>query len=293
MKNFLWICLLFLFCAKASSGIVKERDVWKVAGEFSEAEISKKLLEIEAFAHKDKLEAAKMAERLARSADASEIVAKDGTSLALMLDSLALFYRDGGSYGNDEMIARAGELLEKYQKEAEGKRLDAYLELYRRQCDGFFRLERRAELLDVMKKMVLYNPFDYSNVAMLLKEVSHNPENAGNFRDFLTDFTKAGGKITPEMEFLSLLLEKKSADAYWWLENNYAIDKHELLRSLDYLAAFLTIEDKDSLLAYQKALTTLALRLPVTESGKETFAAVLNLREKITTVTGKKNTFTE
>lgn len=291
MKKLFLALLISMFVFPGFCSVIVISDgIWKVAEKMSQDDfLAGQLHEIESLAINGKtLEAAKLCENLREDIRADDVYMDDGEYLPMVLDSMALYYYSQGDVANPEIPDRAEKLIAKYTKIAEGKAYSAYKYLYHRIRYFYYVRKEYSKMISAQKAMILYDPFDWGQILVLLDYVDKYPEDCGSLEKFVEAFKERGGIVDNEFE-LSLILNsrdkqpQKLSKACQWILKNRLADSAVILRGLPRITAVISSRDKESLLNYYYTLTDLALQQPATEDRLVVFAAALNERQKIET----------
>lgn len=285
-----WAFFLLVFALHLRADIPIVNGVWILSDKVTnDVQLTQKLYEIELTAKTDRRAAAELSEKLLGEEKAKNAVMTDEERLPLVLESLILSYRDDKKINDPEISKKARAAIRKYADMARGKGYSAYKYLFHRLRDYHWRKGEYADMINIQKEMILYDPYDQGQILTLLDYIRDYPTEYGDLKKFAKDFEKAGGIMFEEMSLTFLLetqdgpAEKIKAACVWLAKNRFA-SPEILLRALPRITACVSLKEKDSLKEYYFALSDLALQQPSKEDRLPVFAAALNERQKLLTV---------
>lgn len=285
-----YFAFMLVFTVSVYADIPIVNGVWLLSNKVTnDVQVTQSLYEIELTAKTDRRKAADLSESLLTLDNIKNIKMTDEEYLPLVLESLILFYRDDKKINDPEISKKARTAIKKYARMVNGKGYSAYKYLFHRIRDYHWRKRQYADMIDIQKEMILYDPYDQGQILTLLDYIRDFPTEYGDLKKFAKEFENVGGIMDEEMSLTFLLesqddpADKTKAACIWLAKNRFAAPEI-LLRALPRITACISLKEKDSIKEYYFALSDLALQQPSKEDRLPVFAAALNERQKLLTV---------
>lgn len=294
MKNIIYVLLLFA-CVNANAFRIKGT-VWFLSETVTNASIYISLYNAEEAAKSgDNLKAAKILDGVSTNEFIKEYITTDTEPLLLALTSASLWYRAEYAKNKDiKILEEAEEAIGKWAEESKGKRWESYKKLYHRIRAYYIRNCDFKNLFKTQKRMILYDVFDKTQLDSLESYFEKYPEYIDEMTDFITEFKKRGGTLTPSLE-LALITEANISDddkfkaIISWLKDHHNASLEDIQKGVNKGSIFLSVKDPDKVRIFHDTLTDLALWQPGSDDRMPVIAYLINERSKIEAILPEAN----
>lgn len=286
MKKLPYLFVL-LSCLNANAFRIKG-SVWFLSETVTNANIYTRLYNAEEAAKiGDNLKAAKILDSLSSNEFAKRYITTDNEPLSLALTSASLWYRSEYAKNKDiKIVAETEKTIVKWAEEAKGKRWESYKKLYHRIRAYYIKNCDFKNLFNVQKKMILYDVFDKSQLDSLESYFEKYPEYVDEMSDFINEFKKRGGTLTPSLE-LALICESKISDEekfkaiIEWLKEHHNASLESIQKGVNKGILFLSVKNPERVRIFHDTLTDIALWQPGSDERMPIIAYLINERSKI------------
>ena len=297
MKNI--INLLFAFtmtvCFEADAFRIKGT-VWFLSETVTNANIYAFLYNAEEAAKiGDNLKAAKILDNLSSNEFVKGYITTDNEPLDLALASASLWYRAEYAKNKDtKIIAETEKTISKWAEKAKGNRWESYKKLYHRIRAYHIKNCDFKNLFNVQKKMILYDVFDKSQLDSLESYFEKYPEYVDEMSDFINEFKKRGGTLTPSLE-LALICESEISDEkkfkaiMSWLKEHHNANLGTIEKGVNKGVLFLSVKKPEWVRIFHDTLTDIALWQPGSDDRMPVIAYLINERSKIEAILPEAN----
>lgn len=289
MKNLAQMLFSFMLfaCLEAKAFRIKGT-VWFLSETVTNASIYTSLYNAEEVAkHGDNLKAAKILDNLSTNELVKGYITTDTEPLLLALTSASLWYRaEYAKNKNIKILTEAEKAIEKWAEEAKGNRWESYKKLYHRIRAYYIKNCDFKNLFNVQKKMILYDVFDKSQLDSLESYFEKYPEYVDEMSDFINEFKKRGGTLTPSLELASISESRISDEEKFkaiieWLKEHHNASLESIQKGVNKGILFLSVKNPERVRIFHDTLTDIALWQPGSDERMPIIAYLINERSKI------------